>query len=156
MTEKNLSVVFEGDVPAHIGRGIATMTVVLTETSTIQDTSPNAGQVCECSISSISSSRTTSSNTLQVPEIDPFDSRRRSWSSLQEHDSSILKSSSTSLHLQDYQRRKSAPDPAVRRFSLVPLWRLRKPFFPARRRLTFPEFNQYQVCNSVFTCICMY
>ena len=51
--DKNHSVVFEADIPAKIGRGNSTMTVVLTKTD----------QNTECV--SNSSSCTTSSNTLQ-------------------------------------------------------------------------------------------
>ena len=131
--EKNLNVVLQAKIPAHIGRRDSvstTMTVLLTNAGNIQY-HPNACTIpehehhtkAEESTSNLSS-RTASSNTLQVPYFETLESRRRSLSSL--HDPMT----STCLH---DRRRLSAPT-TTHRSSWGPIWELRKQFLPHRRR----------------------
>ena len=126
MSEKDQSVVFEADIPAQVGRGSATMTVVLTKTEIQDDPYPEPFESA-----SISSSRTTSSNTLQVPDFDTFEPRRGSLPSNQD---SIM---STSLP----DRRLSAPN--ARRSSWGPIWEMRKHFLAHRRRLSSASSGDY-------------
>ena len=82
--EKNLNVVLQAKIPAHIGRRDSvstTMTVLLTNAGNIQHYHPNACTIpehdhntkAEESTSNLSS-RTASSNTLQVPYFETLES----------------------------------------------------------------------------------
>ena len=133
--DKQASLVFEADIPAHMRRGCAaTMMVVLTESqsSTISQVSVEDSKQSE--------SQSSSSNTLQVPDYayqaECFDEpRRRSLSSLQTEETTFRNSR------QD--RRASAPP--VRRASCVwgQIWDLRD--LLSRKRKFSASSSDYQV-----------
>ena len=162
--EKLKNVVLQAKIPAHIGRRDSvstTMTVLLTNAGNIQYHSSIAGSTIpeqddlyhmkteESVLSkrepiySNLSSRTASSNTLQVPyfEITLDSSRRRSLSSLHDHPMT-----STTCLFHD-RRRLSAPS-TTRRSSWGPIWELRKQFLPHRRRQSTEDhhfFHYHQI-----------
>lgn len=129
MKKRNSVTVLAADVPDTGGRGgRTTMMVVLTESvSNLNDSTS-----FDSAYSGIteSSSKSSSSHTLQVPELmdNLLDLRRRSLSSLSENYHSGL----TTI------RRSSAPPPVARRASCGwgPIWELRKQFLPHKRRLS--------------------
>ena len=132
--DKQPSLVFEADIPAHMRRGCATtMMVVLTESqSSISQVSVEDSKQSE--------SQSSSSNTLQVPDYayqaECFDEpRRRSLSSLQTEETTFRNSR------QD--RRASAPP--VRRASCVwgQIWDLRD--LLSRKRKFSASSSDYQV-----------
>ena len=162
--EKLNNVVLQAKIPAHIGRRDSvstTMTVLLTNAGNIQYHSSIAGSTIpeqddlyntkteesvlskrEPTYSNLSS-RTASSNTLQVPYFESTleSSRRRSLSSLHDHPMT----STTSLFHD--RRRLSAPS-TTRRSSWGPIWELRKQFLPHRRRQSSEDhhfFHYHQI-----------
>lgn len=126
MKKRNSVTLLAADVPDSGGRGRTTMMVVVTDSISNLNDSSSFDSAGTCS------SKSSSSHTLQVPDLDNlFDLRRRSLSSLSENYSGL-----TSI------RRSSAPPSSVgasvRRASCGwgPIWELRKQFLPHKRRLS--------------------